>query len=408
MAQWAAAVRRHEPGERDAALSALDDWTARDLAELKVTLYSVLSLLRDSSTRVFYRPTPPCPLPCGSAGNGGRRPVQVFYGADELRQLLDVARTLQPFGDNLLVKRGAMLHTDRVVLAAGIDSTGQQRRSSYYVIRFSDGRELSTEDAIGHWDFAVFALDQVRRGPRDLRPNPATDEWVRRWYRTVFAYMLGAMQYNLPVAYRGIELFSNDPELTFLGGALHEALASPAIQELVRTVDMPRGTSTGVLPAKAELNAAADLLRHVLKLQPGLAEAHLRLGHVLAQMERHKDARPELSTALATLENRQLKYYGELFTGRSQAALGNPSAARTAFERAAQLAPAAQSPLLALSQLAYSSGNADEASTLLAKVMALPALDGDDPWWTYNTSAGRFFNPSYEDIVNTLKPAASR
>ena len=83
-------------------------------------------------------------------------------------------------------------------------------------------------------------------------------------------------------------------------------------------------------------------------------------------------------------------------------------AARAAFERAAALRPAAQSPLLALSQLAYSRGDSGEAAALLARVAELPALDGDDPWWTYNTTVGRFFAPSHQEIAEDLRKEMPR
>ena len=77
--------------------------------------------------------------------------------------------------------------------------------------------------------------------------------------------------------------------------------------------------------------------------------------------------------------------------------------ARNAFEQAARLKPNAQSPLLALSYLAYAQGDTSEAAALFARVAALPALDGDDPWWVYNASVGRFFfEPLRRNIVETL------
>jgi tetratricopeptide (TPR) repeat protein len=214
------------------------------------------------------------------------------------------------------------------------------------------------------------------------------------------------MQYNVMVASRGLELFRDDPELLFLGGAMHETFATPAIQEPLRGTDL--GTRTGVLSAKMELNTAEDLLRRAVKLRADFPEARLRLGHVLGELDRHKDALPELTLALAGLQNPNLQYYGHLFTGRSAAAKGDVAMARAAFEHAARLMPAAQSPLLSLSQLAYGTGNADEAAALLNRVLELPALDGDDPWWTYNVAAGRFYELSFQDLVATLRGEMAR
>ena len=77
--QWTAALERHQPGEADGALGTFADWTAREFAELKITFYSALQLVKDPAIRTFMRP----PLP------NGRGPTQVLYGRDELRQLID-------------------------------------------------------------------------------------------------------------------------------------------------------------------------------------------------------------------------------------------------------------------------------------------------------------------------------
>src|SRR5690349_5712224 len=97
--RWAEAVERHQPGESDAALQALDAWVTNDLAALKIEVNSVVALMRDPSIRIFYRP-----------GARGGRAIQVLYSLQELRRLLAVAARLTPLGDNLVLKRAAMLH----------------------------------------------------------------------------------------------------------------------------------------------------------------------------------------------------------------------------------------------------------------------------------------------------------
>jgi tetratricopeptide (TPR) repeat protein len=392
LARWTDALLRHTPGEADEALRTLDGWTSRDIEEFRVHFLSTFSLMRDPSSRIFMRPPP----------SGSGRAVQIFYSLEEIRQLLALAARLEPLGDNHVLKRGAMLHTDAALLSP-TDSSGRASRSDFYVFRFSDGQELNRGDAVGHWEMARFLLDRVQAVKNDIRPNPASDDWVRRWYRSALTYQLARMQFNVGIANRGLEIFRDDPELLFLRGAMHETLASPAIQEALREADFYLRKSVGVSPRKGELNAAEDLLRRAVKLSPAFVEARLHLGHVLAELDRPKDAVPELSQALASIRNKTLLYYGHLFAGRSHAALGDAAAARAAFERAAAQQPAAQSPLLALSQLAYSRGNPAEAAALLARVTDLPAVDGDDPWWTYNTSVGRFFPGSRQDIVDTLR-----
>src|SRR6186713_2980036 len=78
--QWTAALEQHRPGEADGALNTFADWSAREFAEFKITFYSALSVVRDPSIRIFFRPAAP----------GVRASSQWFYSRDELRQLLAV------------------------------------------------------------------------------------------------------------------------------------------------------------------------------------------------------------------------------------------------------------------------------------------------------------------------------
>jgi tetratricopeptide (TPR) repeat protein len=390
--RWAQAVERHVPGEPDAALHSLDSWVAPDLAELKTTILSVVILIRDPSVRTFYHPPAP-----------GRRPVQVLYGIQELRQLIAIAARLAPLGHNHILKRAAMLHTD-AALNARADATGGRRRTELFVFQFSDGQELGRVDSIGHWDMARFLLDLIQRDTRDTRPDPGSDDWVRRWYGTAISYMLARMQFTVAITNRALEIFRDDGELLYLAGVMHEALASAGVQEAFRGTDYYLRSSVGLSSRRGELKTAEELFGRAIKATPTLVQARLHLGHVLAEQGEHKKALAEVTQALAAIKNPDLLYYGHLFSGRSASALGQTAAAREAFARAASLQPNAQSPLLALSHLAYSGGDTREAAALLARVAELPSAGGGDPWWVYNASVGLFFfEPLRQDIVTTLR-----
>jgi hypothetical protein len=45
---------------------------------------------------------------------------------------------------------------------------------------------------------------------------------------------------------------------------------------------------------------------------------------------------------------------------------------------------------------------------LLARLAELPALELDDPWWIYNTTVGRFFGPSHQEIAEDLRKEMPR
>src|SRR5689334_21274926 len=130
--QWTAALEQHQPGEKDAPLDTFADWTASEFAELKISFSSALQIVRDQTIRTFLRP----PLP------NGRPSTQVFYSRDEIRQLVDVAKRLRKLGENHMLRRGAMLHMDAVVLGSGKDARQGARRSVVFIYQMDDGQAL--------------------------------------------------------------------------------------------------------------------------------------------------------------------------------------------------------------------------------------------------------------------------
>jgi tetratricopeptide (TPR) repeat protein len=94
-----------------------------------------------------------------------------------------------------------------------------------------------------------------------------------------------------------------------------------------------------------------------------------------------------------------LRYYGELFLGAEEESLTQYDAAFDAYHRAAALYPTAQSPWLALSQLARRRGDRAAALRALQQVFDLPSEpDRDDPWWTYYVAQARNIDQLFEDL----------
>ena len=112
---------------------------------------------------------------------------------------------------------------------------------------------------------------------------------------------------------------------------------------------------------RVELHEAEGLFQRVLEPRPGYAEARMRHGRVLGGLAKHTEAASELRRVVTALTDPQQLYYAELFLGAEEAALGNREAARAAYDRAAELFPQAQSPLLALSEIARRSGDRNGA-----------------------------------------------
>jgi hypothetical protein len=101
----------------------------------------------------------------------------------------------------------------------------------------------------------------------------------------------------------------------------------------------------------------------------------------------HLDA-AEFCGVAASLKDPQLRYYTDLYLGYECEMLSRPVEARIHFEQAAALYPKAQSPLLALSNLAHSSGDNQAAFMAIQRMLMLPDRDDseDDPWWNYDLS----------------------
>jgi tetratricopeptide (TPR) repeat protein len=140
---------------------------------------------------------------------------------------------------------------------------------------------------------------------------------------------------------------------------------------------------------------AQGFLKKAVAADPNAAEARLHFGRVLGLLGRHQEAAAELSQALDAIDDPANEYYASLFLGREEEALGRYDAARRAYERAASLYPGAQSPHLALSQLAWH--GADRGGALKALREALAATD-DDPWWTYAVVHARQADALLEEL----------
>jgi len=181
---------------------------------------------------------------------------------------------------------------------------------------------------------------------------------------------------------------------------VHETYATAKIQSAMRSSVLPTGFSFLVESDHAELHQAEGLFRRASAGRPSFGEAHLRLGRVLALLGQPAAAESELRLALVSAQDELLQYYGDLFLGAVEEALGHFDAARASFERAAALYPTAQSPRLALSELARRQGDRGAALRAIQQVFELPpAPSRDDPWWSYHVAQAR----DTDDLLEALR-----
>src|SRR5207248_2579047 len=82
------------------------------------------------------------------------------------------------------------------------------------------------------------------------RAQPGRDAMVRDWYRASAAWMQHVESHDTQHIDRGREIFSTDPDILFLSGALHETYARPAIQSAAHAAVVPTGFSIDILSAR--------------------------------------------------------------------------------------------------------------------------------------------------------------
>jgi tetratricopeptide (TPR) repeat protein len=428
--QWLKAVMRHEPGTTDAAAERVGAWSNSELRALWIDTYVVVQLIRNPKASSFSvqqvgksRPQPVLytnvqlqrlrALACVAGGQMVVGNVEVPRCADILRkrstspqavalneldeELRELARRTSASkrhgDDNYILRRGALLHADVAMLlptnsepVVPSSAPGPQRLR----MSLADGFGSDVRQVAVHWDLARMLLDYVKPRGSD-HPAPGRDDMVRDWYRATAAWMQSREDYDTLHLDRAREIFPADPVILFLSGTQAETYAAPHIQSAIRSAAAPAAVAFAVGSDRAELRQAEGFFRHALTVDPALPELHLRFGHVLSLLERHADAARELRDALASEDEAVLRYYGQLFLGAAEEALGHADAAREAYSEAVTLYPSAQSPHIALSALARRRGDRATALREMQTVFELERAESepDDPWWTYYTAQAR-------------------
>ena len=424
LATWLSAVAEHRPGVLDPAAQRVLAWSVDDLLLLREHYKSVISLIRQPDLSLFFR-----------SYTGSTRVRQVMYSLNELNRLRMLSRAhgvveaadLCPGDDplrrpalnsaNHLLKRIAVFHLDLSVAELRSALQDQRRGSSSAVVfLFDDGRPQSVGGGTGHWEFGREALDQVAQ-PCSVRPEPAKDPWIRDWYAASLTHQIARERFEVTHLVRALEIFRDDPELLFLGGVVHEALASPRFQVPLASAGAATRERFRVASGSAELGDAEEWLRRARRRGFEGAEIHLRLGNVLGLRGKHQEALPELERAVTLAgEDRLLAYYARMLHGRELEAVGQRQAARSAYEQAGRLFRRAQAPSLALAQLLRAAGDGAAAVTTLQALLARTgegedaaadagAAPPDDPWWMYHVSGGRSADRRFRQLWDSTPRA---
>jgi tetratricopeptide (TPR) repeat protein len=372
--EWTAAVRQHDPGQSDQALSTITAWTYDDIEKMR----PLLEKLVDAPTNTNYE-------------RGRRRSRLSPRDMEAIREALKLRGGMD---FDTFRRRAAILHTDAALLGdppkvfrqpttdprGALPLNSGARRVN---VRSFDGRFESLEYSNPHWDLAMDMLDALPASPRD--------PFVGQWYAAIGTHLVQRRQFADALVHfnRARPLVPDDPRVLYSEARLHETLGSPAIQNYIHVTVQINGMSIrGVAPARTELRRAEELLQRALGADPSFVAARLRLGRVIMGQQRWDEGLRQVQQVLDETRDKALTYYGNLFGGDAGLALGNPGEARRSYERALRLFPDSQSARLGLAAALGSAGQRGESVTaILPTLTKLPeGRAEDDPWWIYYDS----------------------
>jgi hypothetical protein len=331
----------------------------------------------------------------------------------ELRPVLN--RIASQGGDVLLLRSAALL-TD-VAIHVPLERRPRPADDSRAIIA-QDGERRGVGWLDPHLSASRQLIDRLVRDSRSPGPGEMRAHAIA-WYRAVSAEL--AWRLNLadlgPHVQRSLEVFPDDAGIQFDAACYFETFASPQIQASM-VADRPARPSRRQPQQLMEdyATSPANLLtlaeKHFLeavRLDPSFVEARVRLGRVLTLRNKAREAVSELRKASETVAGPRVTYFNALFLGRALEATGDASGATKAFESAAAMFPATQSPQLALSRLAAERGDETTAWTLIDRVLAAGAPD-TDPWWIYHRGSGRnasMFLKAFTERVRTVTAASA-
>jgi len=379
--RWVELVDAHRPGERDAAVVEIASLAPADRRQLV-----------DIATRFA--------VSLHKALNG--QPMIRESDSEVARASLLAAGVAKHTTVNAWLHRAAVLQGDAFILAGELTDAATAKEplragGQPGLLWANDGDVQSTSERNWSLDFGRKLLDQVEPSPRD-------DEFVGAWYHATAAFLLSRSWLGelRPHLERAEAVRPDDPRIVFDTAVLYEAFSMSRVQTIVLT--MPAGSRADVPPVKASEARALAGYRRVLELVPQFVEARVRYGRMLLQSGRVDDAVVALTRAIADTKDPYLLYHAHLFAARAEAKRGRDAEAVAHCRDAARLFPGAQSAQIALSLAELGAGNVPAA---MAPVDAIRGMrtDGlrDDPWWSYQTGAGRDADAILESLWRAVK-----
>ena len=153
------------------------------------------------------------------------------------------------------------------------------------------------------------------------------------------------------------------------------------------------------------LDETARIYREGVAAHPDVPEMHLRLGRVLAVLERLDEADRHLGMAMTLRPDARQAYLAALFLADLRERQRRPEDAVSAYARALQAWPGAQAPVVALARLRVLNGAVDAGRATLADLhVERDIRERSDPWLGYVGGQGWRLSGAIADLQRTFEP----
>jgi tetratricopeptide (TPR) repeat protein len=180
-------------------------------------------------------------------------------------------------------------------------------------------------------------------------------------------------------------------------GALREPAAS-AVHEPAPTDVKLDGE------VERRLDETARIYREGVAAHPDVAEMHLRLGRVLAMLERLEEADRHFGMAMTLRPDARQAYLTALFVADLRERQRRAEDAVSAYATALQAWPGAQAPVVALARLRVLSGAVDAGRATLADLhVERDMRERSDPWLGYVGGQGWRLPGAIADLQRTFE-----
>ncbi|MFQ5792753.1 MAG: hypothetical protein ACE5JI_19970 [Acidobacteriota bacterium] len=233
---------------------------------------------------------------------------------------------------------------------------------------------LHTEVVLLGYPEKSLHLDTARAYLGQIEPEARRRSFQRRWFLALgYFFQRGLRLGDARVLFEtGLDVLPEDLEMRLALGTVEE-------------------TAGWMYRDESLVKRAEKHYRHALESQPGLPEAQVRLGRVLALRGRKKDALVSLESALEETDDLTLRLIAHLVVGDLHRKDADFTRAVASYRAAEAIDPGCQSTAVALSHALHQAGDWSGSRRVLTRFFGRGegssrnrnAEGGHDPWWAY-------------------------